>query len=215
MWVLLAINVLSLWFGLKYRPKISTEGQSDQRSDISIVPQIVFMLVIVGMLIYAITNVWNLAFITRVFPITVGLITLAFAAAGLVVLARNKEANALNFDSESGWQYKQEGFKTGPYHYVFWVAGFMVATYLIGFILSIFLFFRRLPQREITSQALEHPHHGAGVGRIAVVHLLCVRGGFSERGAPAVYPLALADKLGPDMGPPRDIRSRAERDGSG
>ena len=141
MWGLLAIIILSLWFGLKYRPKISTEGQSGQQSDISVVPQIIFMLTIVGFLFYAIADVWDRAFITRVFPITVGLITLAFAAAGMFVLIRNKENNALNFDSEYGWQYKQEGFKTGPYHYVFWIAGFMLSTYLVGFIISIFLFF--------------------------------------------------------------------------
>ncbi len=155
MWVLLVINVLSLWFGLKYRPKISTEGQSGEQEHTSPVPQILFMLFVMAFLVYAIVDVWDLSLITKVFPITVGAITLAFAVAGLVVLARNRPGNALAFDSEYGRQYLQEGFKTGPYHYVLWITGFMVSTYLIGFILSIFLFFAvflsvKSPARPLT-----------------------------------------------------------------
>jgi putative tricarboxylic transport membrane protein len=141
MWVLLAVNVASLWFGLKYRPTINTEGRSDRPSGAQLVPQVVFLLSIAGLIIYAIQDVWDRSFLTSVFPLTAGAVTLLFAATGLFLFWRRDPNCPLVFDSEIGWQHQQEGFKVGQHHYIIWIAGFMLATYLIGFILAIFLFF--------------------------------------------------------------------------
>jgi putative tricarboxylic transport membrane protein len=141
MWVLLAVIAASLWFGLKYRPKINTEGKSDRPVGLHLWPQYLFLLFVMGVAIYAIVDVWDRSLLTYVFPMTAGFVTLAFATAGLWQLSRPGADNALVFDSEYGSQKVENGFVEGPYHYVLWVAGFMLSTYLIGFILSIFLFF--------------------------------------------------------------------------
>jgi hypothetical protein len=140
-WILLAIVAASLFFGLKYRPKINTEGRSGTLKRSDIVPQLLFFGLLIGLVLYSIANVWDRSFLTSVFPLTVGFITLFFAAVGIILVGRGAVDSPIIFDSEVGWQHAEEGYKTGQLHYILWIAGFMVATYVIGFILAIFLFF--------------------------------------------------------------------------
>ena len=142
LWVLLAINVVSLWFGLKHRPTLETEGVASlatQRSHTA--PQIVFIVTAIALVLFSIYDVWGLNFLGKVTPLTVAFITLACALLGLFVLLRRDFAHPFFFDSEVGWREREEGYRFDLYHYLFWIGGLMVAMYLIGFVLAIALFF--------------------------------------------------------------------------
>ena len=141
-WVLLAINLVSLWFGLKHRPKLETEGAATAATAREhVTAQIVFILVAIGLVLFSINDVWGLNFLGKVTPLTVAFITLVCAFIGLFVLLLRDYTHPFFFDSEVGWRQREEGYQTSLYHYLYWIAGLMAAMYLVGFVLAIALFF--------------------------------------------------------------------------
>ncbi|HEX5866148.1 MAG TPA: tripartite tricarboxylate transporter permease [Beijerinckiaceae bacterium] len=141
-WVLLLINVVSLWFGLKHRPTLETEGialTATKRSQAA--AQIVFLAVCTAVVVFCIYDVRELNFLGKVTPLTVAYITLACSLLGLAVLLARDLSHPFFFDSELGWREREEGYKVDLYHYLAWIAGLMLAMYLVGFVLAIALFF--------------------------------------------------------------------------
>ena len=62
-------------------------------------------------------------------------------ALGLNILLRHPAGHAFAFDSEIGWRERNEGYQTSLLYYVYWIAGLMLAIYLVGFVLALVLFF--------------------------------------------------------------------------
>jgi TctA family transporter len=142
LWVLLAINVASLWFGLKHRPTLETEGVATGATERShVTPQIVFVLTAIALVLFCIYDAWGLNFLGKVTPLTMAFITLACSLLGLYVLLRRDYRHPFFFDSELGWRQREEGYRTDLYHYLFWIAGLMLGIYLVGFVLAVALFF--------------------------------------------------------------------------
>jgi TctA family transporter len=141
MWVLLAINVASLWVGLKYRPTLETEGKTKAMTSAEITPQIVFMAAVIGVVLFSLYDVWPMSFLGRIFPLCAGALALVFALYGFWRLLRRDPADPMIFDSEAGWQANKEGYKVGLYYYLGWLTLFMVLIALIGFLLAIAAFF--------------------------------------------------------------------------
>jgi hypothetical protein len=141
MWVLVAINIASAYIGLKYRPTLETEGSTRKMTASDMMPQIIFLgLVIVG-IAYTFYDVRNMSFLGRIFPQCAGVLALVFAVIGFVSLARRNPDNPMAFDSEVGWRDSPEGYKVGLYYYIAWLSGFMALTALVGFLLAIGIFF--------------------------------------------------------------------------
>jgi putative tricarboxylic transport membrane protein len=141
MWVLVAINLASLWFGLKYRPTLETEGTSFRMSRSEMRPQLVFMVVVIAFVLFNAYEVWDLRLLGKIFPLTVSAITLLFAMVGLARLVRGNPHDPIVFDSEVRWRERDEGYLYGLYHYVFWISGFMLLIYVLGLIAAIGVFF--------------------------------------------------------------------------
>jgi putative tricarboxylic transport membrane protein len=142
LWVLLAINLVSLWFGLKHRPKLDTEGAATAATARSqVTAQIVFVVTVIALVLFCTYDVWALNFLGKVTPLTMAFITLACALLGLYVLLARDYDHPFFFDSEVGWRQREEGYRINLYHYLFWIAGLMVSIYLLGFVLAIALFF--------------------------------------------------------------------------
>ena len=99
-WVLLAMNVLSLVFGLRNRPVIAVEGTSLPTTRSQVWPQVIFNLLIMAMAIYCIVDASRLSMLSKVFPITVSAISFVCVALGLHTLLRSP-SDFFAFDSES------------------------------------------------------------------------------------------------------------------
>jgi putative tricarboxylic transport membrane protein len=140
-WVLLALNVVSLVFGLRNRPVIAVEGTSLLTSRSQVLPQVIFSGLVMLMAVYCIVDASRLSMLSKVFPITVSAITFICLALGLNILLRNPSGNPFAFDSEIGWRERNEGYQTSLLHYVYWIAGLMLGIYLVGFVLALALFF--------------------------------------------------------------------------
>jgi TctA family transporter len=140
-WILLAINIASLVFGLRSRPKMDTEGKSQTLTAAEVTPQILFAACLLLLVGYNIFETRDLNFLGRVFPWTVSLVTAGFIAVSLVPLARRDMTNSAVYDSEVRWRHREEAYETSLYHYLYWIGGFIIATFLFGFIAAIALFF--------------------------------------------------------------------------
>lgn len=140
-WVLLVINVASLWFGLANRPTLATEGTSIAAiTRRQLWPQIIFLTSVIAFAVYFVFNVWNLTILSSIFPISVAAITLVFAATAMTVLLLGRTQSSIVFDSEVGWRERGE-YRTGLLYYMLWITGFLIAIYLVGFVLAVILFF--------------------------------------------------------------------------
>jgi putative tricarboxylic transport membrane protein len=140
-WVLLALNVLSLVFGLRNRPVFAVEGTSLPTSRSQVAPQVIFNGLIMLMAVYCIVDASRLSMLSKVFPITVSAITFICVALGLNILLRNPGGHPFAFDSEIGGRERNEGYRTSLLYYVYWIAGLMLGIYLVGFVLALVLFF--------------------------------------------------------------------------
>lgn len=141
-WILAAIIAASLWFGLKYRPKLETEGRRQEVTAGQMVPQILFVLFSLGLVLIAIYDVWNISFFASVFPLTVSGVAITLLGIGLGVLIKRDVTKPMVFDSEANWlQQQEEGYTVGIYHYMMWIGGLLVAMFLVGFLLGLALFF--------------------------------------------------------------------------
>jgi TctA family transporter len=141
-WVLFAVNVVSLWFGLKYRPTLETEGTTHvAKARSEVIPQIVFVLVAAALVLFTIYDAWPLNFLGQVTPLAVAAITLTCALLGLAVLLTRDFSHPFFFDSELGWHRREEGYLVDLPHYLFWIAALVAGIYLVGLILAVAAFF--------------------------------------------------------------------------
>jgi TctA family transporter len=193
LWVLLAINLVSLWFGLKHRPTLETEGIASvatQRSQTT--AQIVFIVTAIAIAIFCIYDVWALNFLGKVTPLTVAFITLACALLGLFVLLRRDLSHPFFFDSELGWRQREEGYRVDLYHYLFWIGGLMLAMYLVGFVLAIALFFviflKTKSEARWSSIALMTAATIAVLSAISYVFVLEFPAGLLQQAVPLPWP---------------------------
>ena len=100
-----------------------------------------FLAICTAIVVFCIYDVRELNFLGKVTPLTVAYITLACSLLGLAVLLARDLSHPFFFDSELGWREREEGYRVDLYHYLVWIAGLMLAMYLVGFVLAIALFF--------------------------------------------------------------------------
>jgi putative tricarboxylic transport membrane protein len=140
-WALLAIIIVSLYFGLKHRPKNQTEGASGELSAATLWPQAAFLLAALAVVVYCVVDVRKFYLLGSVFPLTVSALLAPLLLYALWrVLARDLRDPIL-FDAEAEWRQRDEGYVASLGHYVLWILGFVGLTYLVGFLIGIALFF--------------------------------------------------------------------------
>jgi len=140
-WVLTAIVVISLVVGLRSKAKVDTEGASHIVSATQLWPQTAFLALLMAFVAYSIYDVWDLTYLAKVLPVATSAVVLILCLTGMTILLRGNVKSPFVHDGELEWQKSGEGYETGPFHYVWWIIGFMVATWLVGFMISIVLFY--------------------------------------------------------------------------
>lgn len=101
-------------------------------------PQALFLGLLIASCLYALYDVWHLSFLGKVFPVSVGLITLALLIAA-VVLFNRKRPDYVYFDSEHEWSGENRPVHS-DLHFQGWILALLAAIALCGFILGIFIY---------------------------------------------------------------------------
>lgn len=139
--VLLAVNIISLWAGLKFRPEIETEGKTIGMNRSQMLPQIVFVGSAIAFSLYCIADVWNLSLIGSIYPVVAASLTVISCVVALYLFWRGPSDQPMVFDAEVGWQKNEAEYKASIWYYLAWILGYLAAIYAFGFILGTAVFF--------------------------------------------------------------------------
>ena len=101
-------------------------------------PQLVFLGLLIAGCLYVLYETWSISFLGKVFPISVGLITLALLIAAAALFSRNRP-DSVFFDSEHEWSGENRPVHS-DLHFQGWIMALLVAIGLFGFILGIFAY---------------------------------------------------------------------------
>ncbi len=139
-WVLLALTIGSLVFGLKYRPSIETEGSGSLRPGDSLRPQYGFIAVVMLACLGTLWAVYRLDFLASVFPMSVSLATLACALTAMVLLGQGGATSPLAFDSERTAPSEEAHYQHSLTHYLLWIAALFALIFVLGFLAGVAAF---------------------------------------------------------------------------
>jgi hypothetical protein len=133
--IIAAVTIVSVWAGMRFgRVSINEGGESgvvEKRW-----PQLAFAVFLAVMLAYAVNNALEQSFLAQVFPLGVSVPSLVGMLAVIAIIASGKQ-HAVVFDTEAG---VNDGRRSMEY-YFFWLAGLMVVSAVVGFVIAIAIFF--------------------------------------------------------------------------
>jgi TctA family transporter len=140
--VILAIVLASLGAGIyiMLRPAAADEN-AGSRAPLQRWPQIAFTLSIICLVVYALAAVYNAHYLTRIFPLCVGIITLAL----LIAIALQQcfaDLSSPILDDIESTSANEGGGPARTLVYMSWFAMFLILSYIVGFIFAspIFIF---------------------------------------------------------------------------
>ncbi|MCP5036838.1 MAG: tripartite tricarboxylate transporter permease, partial [Rhodobacteraceae bacterium] len=139
------LTAASIYFGVKFGHTSEAEEESEHRahprhSD-KLTLQTVFAGLIVLLFAYGLYDAFQQSFLGGVFPGGVCALMLVFASIVFYKLVTGQVNDAANFDNEVEAGYVDNPEVAPMKEYIFWLAGFLVAAYLVGYLIAIALFF--------------------------------------------------------------------------
>jgi TctA family transporter len=155
--VLLALVVLSAIIALRTKSRGFDPRQTPEHSAEKPWPQIMFLLVVLVLPIWAIVDTAPRVFSMWVYPVTAAVLTLIPLIWIGTRLVLGREPNVVFFDSE---HKTVDSFpeKRSALHYILWLVGLLIGSALIGFVFAIaifiFVFLRVKARTTILSSAL-------------------------------------------------------------
>ena len=142
--VIIAVTVLSVWFGSRSRPgeenekSLEMEGDGESARATNLRPQIIFTALALVAFAYVFYATFDLPFLDRIFPIAVAIVGIASSALVLMPQLRSTSdgvPHEANFDMDA---HATDG---GPWRFVAWLVGFVALIGLVGFFLALLIFF--------------------------------------------------------------------------
>ena len=142
--VIIAVTVLSVWFGSRSRPgeenekSLEMEGEGESARATNLLPQIIFTALALVAFAYVFYATFDLPFLDRIFPIAVAIVGIASSALVLMPQLRSTadgQPHEANFDMDA---HATDG---GPWRFVAWLVGFVALIGLVGFFLALLIFF--------------------------------------------------------------------------
>ncbi len=169
--IMLALIAVSIFFAARMKPHRELLTAESPHAPVNKTPQAIFLGVIAASVLYVIYDVWHLAFLGQVFPMSVALITLALLAAAAVLLG-SKRPNYVFFDSEREWGGEDRPVRS-DLHFQGWILALLAAIAALGFILGIFVYITAFLRVKAGSK-----WHWAIVGAVGAIAVLSVIGYF-------------------------------------
>lgn len=102
-----------------------------------ITPQVLFVLAILGVALYALYDAFQVSMLARIFPAGIATVLIVLSLLILRKLVTGGTDDLVNHDEESSKGQERESF----YLYLFWIGGLIAAYYLIGFVIATSIFF--------------------------------------------------------------------------
>jgi len=165
--VMLALIVLSVFLAARMKPHREPLTAEGPYAPVNKKPQAIFLGVIAACVLYVIYDIWHLAFLGKVFPMSVAIVTLALLAATAATF-RLQRPNYVFFDSEREWSGEERPLRS-DLHFQGWMLALLAAIGALGFILGIFVYITAFLR---VKAGVKWPRAAVGaLGAIAVLSL--------------------------------------------
>ena len=139
------LTLASIFFSVKLGHSSEAESEAEERAHprhaINLTPQTIFAGFVLLVFVYGLYDAFQQSFLGGVFPGGLCAIMLVFSAIVFYKLATKQVEDAVNFDNELEAGYVDNPEVAPLKEYIFWLAGFLVAAYLLGYLIAIVLFF--------------------------------------------------------------------------
>lgn len=142
-----ALTVLSIFFAARHSIKAAKKEKANKNTasaevkPTNLKPQIAFSGFICLVFAYGLYDSFQRSFLGGIFPVVVCSFMLILSGVVLIKLLLNKVDDAVNYDNEVSAGYVNDSSVTGLWHYVFWLCGLLAGCFLLGYVISIALFF--------------------------------------------------------------------------
>jgi TctA family transporter len=172
--VMLVLIAISVYLAARMKPNRDPLTADGVHAPVHKMPQVIFLGLLVLVCLYTLYDTWELAFLGKVFPVAVALITLALVAAAIVLFSL-KRPNYIFFDSEREWTGEDKPVH-GDLHYQAWILLLLALTAAFGFILGVLAYITVF--LKLKAQARWHTALLGALGAVAVLsafgHLLAL-----------------------------------------
>ena len=172
------LTVISIVCGVKFGHASEADSGADEREPtgraVNLTPQTAFAAVVVAAFAYGLYDAFQQSFLGGVFSGAVAAVMLVFSGIVLFKLATRRVEDPVNFDNEIAAGYVDNAEVASLREFIFWLAGFLVAAWLVGYLIAIglfFLMFLRIKASSSWAQTLLLT--GIGIGfLVALAHLM-------------------------------------------
>lgn len=140
---ILAVTVLSAWLGARKAPAAGDAGGAEAAPPkaTNMRPQAWFATAVFAFLVWGLLDGLTHSFIGGVYTVGIGALMAPVAAWVMHLTWSNRVGHSVNHDHEVEGEHLQSPDTPGLWHYILWLAAFLLSCVLIGFWLSIVGFF--------------------------------------------------------------------------
>lgn len=131
-----AIIVLSLLFTVMQLKQHKSDVPKDVAFTSKFLPQSIFFVAVLAVALYGIFDAMQVSMLARIFPLGISCVLLVLVTLMLLDLSRKGVASPVNFDAETA----EDNREAWPV-YLLWIGAVITGCYLIGYSLSILIFF--------------------------------------------------------------------------
>jgi putative tricarboxylic transport membrane protein len=168
---MIALTAVSIFLAVRMKPHRDALSDHGPHASVNKAPQAIFLGLIIACVAYAMYDMSQLAFLGKVFPMSVGIITLLLLLA-IAVIMRGKRANYAIYDSENPATSEDQPAH-GAVHVLGWMLALLAAAGALGFVLGVFIYIVAFLRIKAGSTWL-----GALAGALGAVAVLSALGHF-------------------------------------
>ena len=140
--IIFGVIAVSVWLGIRNAPKGEADEEEAARSKAqNMRPQAWFALLVLAIFVWGFLDGLSQSFLGGVYPMGIGVVMIPIASYMVYLTFRNRVEHTVNYDHEVEGDHLQSDDTPGLWHYILWLAAFLVSIVLIGFWLSIIGFF--------------------------------------------------------------------------
>jgi putative tricarboxylic transport membrane protein len=165
--LMLVLIAISIYLAARMKRRYEAPAAEGPHSPSRKTPQAVFLGLLIAGCLYVLYDTWRLSFLGKVFPVSVGLVTLALLAAA-VVLFNRKRPDTVFFDSEHEWTRENRPVRS-DLHFQGWIMALLATIALFGFILGVFVYISTF--LRLKAGVRWHRAIGGALGAVAVMSL--------------------------------------------
>lgn len=136
--IIAAIIVISLTFTvLQLKNSKTAVHETQQMETPNITPQLLFIGSVLAVGCYALYDATQVSTLAQIFPLGISVVLVLLTALVALNLIKYKTKSSANYDSEANGLEIRES----AYVYIGWIGALILGCYLVGYVLSTFLFF--------------------------------------------------------------------------